>query len=140
MERYVVELHLALQLRRFPGAGQILDVALYFQNLSDAFVADIGLRVRIGHLRQFLHRLIHLSQIHDKENQRAGGESIVHDHSCAEPENQSGAASDDDFHQRGKFRFQAAGAQCDFNALETLVFKPLLLVVFARERFHDTNG
>ena len=120
-EPHVRELDAALEWRRRPGPGAVADLALDVQDLGDALEADRRLRQRVRHLREVLHRLVHLAQVEDEDEQGPGGQTAFEHESDAEPEHETGADRDDDVDERGQARLDAARAQTERDAFLTLL-------------------
>ena len=123
---------------RRPGA--VADLALDVQDLGDALEADRGLGQRVRHLREVLHRLVHLAQVEDEDEQGPGGQTAVEHEPDAVPEHETGADRDDDVDQRGQPRLDTACAQAERDTLLTLLIQALLLEVLPRERLDDADG
>ncbi len=141
MKVYVLELDPAAERRRTAGAGQVRHLAFGFQDLADALVPDRRFRVRVGHLGEVLHGLVHLPQVQDEDHQRSRGKLPAQHHARAEPQHQAGTDGDDDLHQGRQLGLQPARAQRDLDALQALFLQALLLVVLARERLdHADRG
>src|SRR5581483_6166112 len=75
-----IEVDSARELRRWNRAFPIFDLSVRFQQFAYPFVTDRSLGVRVGHLRNFLHRFVHLSQIQNENDQNAGGHSSAQNH------------------------------------------------------------
>src|SRR5579863_4586839 len=136
----VVELDGALQARNPARAWQVADLTLRVQNLLNAFKANRGFGVSVGHFREILHGFVHLAQVHDENDQSAGGQCIVESHSGSEPKHEARAGGYDHRDNRCQPGLEAAGAQRDLDVLEALFFEPALLIVLASKSFDHANG
>ena len=135
----VVKFDLSLESgARGPRRG-VFDFLIGFQDFLDALVSDQRFRIGIGHLGEFLHRLVHLPQIQDEDDQRTGRQRSAQHQAGAEPQNQASAHGDDDVHQGRELGLQATRAQPDFHALKTLFFQAPALIVLPRERLDHTD-
>ena len=101
-EPHVRELDAALKRRCGRAPGRSRTCRSMLEDLGDALEADRRLRQRVGHLREVLHRLVHLAQIEDEDEQGAGGQTAVEHEPDAEPEHEARADRDDDVDQRGR--------------------------------------
>src|SRR6266851_4593793 len=104
------------------------------------FIAHRGLRERVRHFGEVLHRLVHLAEIPDKHNQRTSRKRSA-DYECSPvPKDESSSQRYDDSDQGRQLGLQAPGAQGKVDAFRTLSFKPLLFVILARKRLNDADG
>ena len=62
----MVELNLALKTWSRSCVSNVFDFLVGFQNLLNALIADRRLGISVGHLREFLHGLVHFAQIQNE--------------------------------------------------------------------------
>src|SRR5262245_39673804 len=99
------KLNLTFELRSWSRSRQITDPAICFYYLSDAFVTDLRLRNRVGHLREVAHRLVHLAEIEKKDQQGARRDRSGEYEPHAVPEYETSPSRHDDFNDRCQFCF-----------------------------------
>ena len=138
-ERHAFEGDRALERGRGAGVPPVAHAAFGLQDLADPLEADARLRHRVAHLRQVAHRLVHLPEVEQEDDQRPGGQLAGQDQPRAVPQHQAGAGGHDDLDGRREQHLEVAGPQRGLDVLEALALEPLLLVVFAREGLDHAN-
>ena len=138
-ERDVRELDAALEARRALGVGAFANLAVDRQQLADALEAHRRHRQRVAHLREILHRLVHLVEIEHEHEQRARGQPAVEHEPDAEPEHDARADGDEDVDLRSESRFQAPRAEAQVDDRLGFLVEPLLLDLLAGERLDDAR-
>ena len=108
-ERHMIEFDATRKRRSQHGARQVLHIALGLHHLLYAFPRHRCFRVSIGHLRKLLHRLVHLSQRQDENNQRTCRETAVQNQRA--PNHSTMHAAGHDHFTIGESLPLAAGAQ-----------------------------
>ena len=138
-KRDVVEFDVPLERRRLARAGQVADRAFGAKDFLDPFVADGGLRERVGHLRQVFDRLVGLLQIHQEDDQHARAQLTGWTSVHAVGEDQARAERDDDVDHRRQLGFDAARLQAGVDVVAALGVEPPIFVVLARKRLDDLD-
>ena len=138
-ERHVVEFDRALERGRPTRVGQVAHAAFGLQHFAYPLESDAGLRDGVGHLRQVPHGLVHLSQVEQKDDQRAGGQLPRDDQPRAVPEHQAGPDRDDDLDDGRELHLDASRQQRRLDILQALALESALLVVLAGKGLDHAN-
>ncbi len=138
-ERHAVEGNRALEARRLTRVSPIAHAAFHFEDFAYPLEADAGFRHRVGRLRQIPHRLVHLPQVQQKDDERAGGQLSRDDQPRTVPQHQAGAGRHDDVDDRGQLHLDVPRSQGGFDVLEALALEALLFVFLARECLDDPD-
>ena len=139
VEADLVELDPAAERRRAACARRVADEALDVEHFPDALVADRRLGDGVGHLREVAHGLVHLAQVPDEEDERAGGELPGQGQPRAVPQHQARADRDDHPDHRRQLGLDTPRLEAGFDVGQALGVESLLFVVLPRKGLDDPD-
>ena len=128
-ERHVIELDRAVKAKRAARAGQIAHLDVDGEEGIDPIERDQRARVRVGHLRQLADRLVHLAQVQQKDDERAGGQPTIEDVTRTEPEHGRTADGDDELDRRRELRLDVARSESRLDDALALILEAATLVI-----------
>ena len=138
-KRHVIEFDCAFECGRPTRVAQVAHPAFCLEHFANPLESHAGLGHRVRHLRQIPHRLVHLPQVEQKDDQRTGGQLPGDDQPGPVREHQTGPGRDDDVDDRCELQFDTPGQQRRLDVLQTLTLESALLVVFAGKGFDHAN-
>ena len=136
----VVEGDVAGEARRGLRVRRLREEGITVQDLLDAVHADGRLGGRVRHLREVLHRLEHLAEVEEEDDQRARRHLVPEDEARAVPEDEGGADRRHDVHHGREERLDAPRLQSRIDRLLAPLGELLLLDVALGEGLDHPDG
>src|ERR1700757_1944470 len=121
------------------SARRVLDPRFDFEHFLNALISHDGFGNRVGHLGKFAHRLVHLAQIQEKDQQHAGAEFAAERQTCAVTEHQTSPDRDHDINNRRQLGFEAAGFKSGLHIFQALRFESGYFEILASKRFDHSD-
>ncbi len=138
-ERHAIEFNRAGERRSRTRIRKITDRALDADHFLDAFEAHRRFRHRARHLRQIFDWLVGLFQVHQEDDQHAGGQLAGGDELHSVREHQTRSDRHDDVDHRRQLGLDAAGLQSGAHVLAAFRGEAAVFVILAGVRLHDLN-